>query len=252
MQETSWNEILKSVLAVCSQTPPAQRVVAFDADGTLWPFDLGETYFKHQISKKWIADLPADPWQHYRKQKSSGDPRPAYAWLAQIHKGYSLTQVHAWADEVFLKIPGDKFFPFVSNLMKELIKLHCRIYIVTASVRWAIEPGALALGLKRDSVLGVETLVDPSGIVTDQVIAPITYREGKVQKLLLATGGVAPLLAFGNSEGDKELLESASRQGGLAVAITSTRPGHELYATESKLQDLAKQNSWHRFSIGNS
>ena len=40
----------------------AHPIAAFDADGTLWDMDMGEHFFQHQISKKLLPDLPADPW----------------------------------------------------------------------------------------------------------------------------------------------------------------------------------------------
>ena len=58
-----------------------------------------------------------------------------------------------------------------------------QVFIVTASIKWAVEPGAEALGLSKDQVIGIETLVD-HGLVTAKQHGFISYRDGKVQAWL--------------------------------------------------------------------
>lgn len=217
---------------------------AFDADGTLWSNDLGENYFKYQIREKLLPNLPASPWEYYRKWKSSGDPRPAYLWLAQIHEGQSLATVQGWAEAALLDAGFDYFFDEQRHLIEYLQSRDVAVYIVTASVKWAVEPAALRLGLSRDNVIGVSTQVK-NGVISNQQDGFITYRQGKADALLAKTNGVKPFLGSGNSPGDIELLKTATR---VRLAIQSAPHGHELYASESELAQIASSENWLRFS----
>ena len=116
---------------------------------------------------------------------------------------------------------------------------------MTASVRWAVEPGALRLGLRHEDVIGVETAVR-NGTVTDRAAGHMTYREGKFEALLLKTQGQRPFLSSGNTMGDFQLLQSATK---VALAVGAAPEGHELFATEEKLRSEAKAHGWlsHRF-----
>lgn len=82
------------------------------------------------------------------------------------------------------------------------------VYVVTASIKWAVEPGALFLGIPADNVIGVNTKVH-NGVITDQIDGVVTWHEGKVDGLLKKTNK-APFFAAGNTIGDLALLELAT------------------------------------------
>ena len=219
-------------------------VAAFDADGTLWDTDLGEAFFQWQIRNCPLVlptEAQTDPWIYYRKMKSSGDPRPAYLWLAQINKGHSLSQVRQWADAFLDEIKPLPIFEAQKQLIQLLIENQVQVYIITASVKWAVEPGARLLGLANENVLGVSTAVDNKGLITDQGIFPITYKEGKLEALLKHTHGVAPILSAGNTTGDLYLLKGSQ---GLSIAVGATPRDHELFSTEEQLRQEALKNNW--------
>lgn len=220
-------------------------IAAFDADGTLWNTDLGENFFRWQIRQKVLSGLPIDPWNHYWTWKDSGDPRPAYLWLAQINSGHSLRQVRSWAQSAVDSISPLDIFPDVSRIIRYLQAEKVSIYIVTASVRWAVEPGAAALGISEDHVLGIETAVR-QGEVTDEPAGTITYREGKVKALLAATQGNPPFFSCGNSIGDDALLRCSSH---LRLAVSAAPEDSQLFGSEEKLREIAQSQSWlyHRF-----
>lgn len=215
---------------------------AFDADGTLWDTDLGESFFDFLIDNKKV-DLPTDPWNYYLSEKKK-DPKKAYLWLAQICKGFDLQTVQDWASENVSQLK-----PPIFNAQADLIKYFknegVEVYIVTASIKWAVEPGARLLGLTNESVIGVETEIE-DGKVTDRQKGPITYRQGKVDAFLKKSNNSYPFFCSGNSEGDQELLMSAQ---GIALAVSATRPDDPLYRTERNLLKLAEEKGWltHRF-----
>lgn len=216
---------------------------AFDADGTLWEFDLGESFFKYQIENK-LIELPPNPWKHYRDWKESGDPRPAYLWLAQVNKGQKLTTVQKWADDCVASLAPVPIFEGQKRLIEFFQKRSIPVFIVTASVKWSVEAGAKLLNIPIENVIGVSTKIK-NGIITDEQEGIITYRSGKVEALLQKTNGIKPIFASGNSMGDSELLKSAK----VALAVSSAALGHELYDNEQKLYTEAKANKWltHRF-----
>lgn len=247
MKYKNWSDLiwqnLKSALkeekASVSGGPP---IAAFDADGTLWHTDLGENFFRYQIAHSGLKDLPPDPWEHYSKWKSSGDPRPAYLWLAQINKGRKFSEVQAWAKQAVETLTPLPVFEEQRKWIEILLNEGVEVFVVTASVKWAVEPAAKRLGIDEKHVLGVETAVD-NGVVTDRAHGFMTYREGKPSALLKVTGGRRPFFASGNTGGDTALLESATRVR-LAVRTNPSIQSDELIASEGSLFKEATQKGW--------
>jgi phosphoserine phosphatase len=216
---------------------------AFDADGTLWDFDLGETFFHYQIQNSRL-NLPRSPLQYYLDMKAK-NPQQAYLWLAQINQGKSIDQVRTWAEECVQKYGNLPIFPDVRELIEFLKSKNVIVYVVTASIKWAVEPGAKRLGIPFDQVLGVQTKII-NGLVSDQQEGEITYRHGKPLALLNSNQGVDPILCAGNTTGDLQLLESSI---GIKLALGSSGAGEDIHATESELANIAKERGWfyHKF-----
>lgn len=236
-----WNRIhttLDQVLKVDSAP-----VAAFDADGTLWDTDLGETFFHYQIDNG-LVPLPKHPWEHYEHMKTI-DPRKAYLWLAQICKGHSLEEVRTWAAAALKNHHPVPVLEEQRKIIDLFISKGVQIYIVTASVKWAVEPGARMLGLDFDNVIGIETETQ-NDIVTETQKGMISYREGKVEALLAKTGGKKPFFASGNTMGDYQLLQSATH---LSLAVSAASRDDRIYKTEFELQEKATEHGWqkHRF-----
>jgi hypothetical protein len=209
-------------------------IAAFDADGTLWDADLGENFFQYQIDNKCVP-LPANTFEHYLElKKINNDPRDAFLWLAQINKNQSIEQVRIWAKNAFVQIQPNPIF-----------NDHVKVFIVTASIKWSVEPGAIALGIPVENIVGVETYVE-NNIITDRAIQPVTYKEGKVTALLAKTNGQLPFLASGNTMGDFELLTAATN---IRLAVSAASHDDSNYRTEMELIRHADKNNWlnHRF-----
>lgn len=238
-----WNQIELTLKRLKSESVPL--IAAFDADGTLWDIDLGENFFQYQIDNKQVP-LPTDPWNHYFEMKKvDDDPCNAYVWLAQINAGKKLSEVQNWAQKAFDEIQPKPIFSEQKKLIDLLLKNSVQVYIVTASIKWAVEPGARALGLTSENVIGVETEV-VDGVITDKAILPITYRQGKVDALLKKTSQKLPFLCSGNSIGDYELLKCATH---LQLAVSAASRDDKLFKSENELSQKAQQHNWwsHRF-----
>lgn len=236
-----WKQIHSTLDLVLKED--SHPVAAFDADGTLWDTDLGESFFHYQIDHKLVA-LPDNPWNHYLEMKAK-NPEAAYLWLAQICKGHELTEVHAWAKSALKLLPPVPVFSEQQKLIQLFLDRGVKVYIVTASIKWAVEPGTSFYGLSYDNVIGIETEVD-NGIISDRQKGPISYKAGKVTALLEKTGGKKPFFASGNTMGDFELLKSATH---LRLAVSAASRDDRIYKTEFELAEQASQNGWlaHRF-----
>jgi phosphoserine phosphatase len=238
-----WTQIKNTIFDLKKNNQ--KLIAAFDADGTLWDTDLGENFFQYQIDHKQIP-LPSEPYQEYLNKKViNNDPRSAYLWLAQINAGKNIEDVSAWANLAFESIQPKPIFDEQKKLIDLFLENSVDVFIVTASIKWAVEPGARAIGLTNDAVIGVETLVE-NNLITDKPILPITYRQGKVDALLKKTNGAKPFFASGNSSGDIELLKSATH---LRLAVSAASRDDKLFRSEKELIDIAIENNWlnHRF-----
>ncbi len=212
---------------------------AFDADGTLWNTDLGEGFFKYQIQNKLLTQLPENPWTHYRNMKAATPP-PAYLWLAQVNAGRPINEIRQWAQDYVNHIQPMPLFKEQQKLIQILHRYHVKVFVVTASIKWSVEPGAKLYQIPQQNVLGVQTEVH-DGLITDIQEGPITWKNGKIQALLQQTQGVAPFLCCGNTMGDISLLEAATK---FSIAVTSVDSDHELFGSEMELQKLATQRGW--------
>ncbi len=238
-----WQKIETALKEVKARGEPLYA--AFDADGTLWDTDLGENFFQYQIDQNQV-ELPKDPWDHYYNlKKVDNDPRSAYMWLAQINKSKPLDQVKAWAQEAFNLVQPNPIFSEQLKLIHYLKSNGVQIYIVTASIKWAVEPGARALGLTEDNVIGVETEVQ-NGLVTDIPVLPVTYRLGKTEALMKKTNKQRPFLCAGNTIGDLELLLSATH---IQLAVSAASRDDRIFGNERELLQKAVEFNWlgHRF-----
>ncbi|WII70798.1 HAD family hydrolase [Bdellovibrio sp. 22V] len=236
-----WNRINTTLDQVLKED--SSPVAAFDADGTLWDIDLGETFFHYQIDNK-LVPLPPHPWEHYEDMKALHPPT-AYLWLAQICKGQSLQQIYSWAKAAVIEQAPLPIFLEQKKLIDLFLSRGVRVYVVTASVKWAVEPGAEMLGLRKEDVLGVETVVEKD-LVTDVQKGMITYRQGKVDALLHATQGKKPFFCSGNTMGDFQLLQASTH---LSLAVSAASRDDKLFKTEYELQQNAENFQWlsHRF-----
>jgi phosphoserine phosphatase len=231
---------LRGMIEVQADRHRDRRIAAFDADGTLWDTDLGEAFFDFQI-KNCGLKLPPDPWNHYLQWKEK-DPVAAYLWLAQINVGQPIATVEKWAAEAVAARKPLPYFASVRRTIEFLRVLNFEIYVVTASIQWAVAPAVAELGILPERVIGIRTKVK-NGIVTDEQDGDITWNEGKPKALLKVTGQKPPIFCAGNTTGDLQLLESST---GACLAITSSNTTGSLRQSEDRLQHHARRVGWLR------
>ena len=238
---TTFLNKLQSRLEDIIKKTPGPHYAAFDADGTLWGEDLSEQLFQYQIDNCQLSTLEdKDPWDYYLTTKAE-DPVKAYLWLAQINAGQPLSKVRVWARQASEK-KETHIFESQKKWITWLKEKNIEVFIVTASIQWAVEFMAHQVGVNPDHVLGIKTQVDNKGLVTDKQEGPITWREGKALAFLNHTRGVPPVFACGNTYGDISLLEISV--GDKLCIQTQTGKKKSLYEEEEKLRLYAEKRNW--------
>jgi HAD superfamily phosphoserine phosphatase-like hydrolase len=204
-----------------------------DADGTLWSDDIGEGFLKALIQDHALMSPEArgDVWATYedkvRRDKASG-----YAWAAQVMAGLPEDVVrHRAADFARTFVP-EHLYPSMKTLLGEAKARGCETWIVSASNQWIVEAAAPLLGLEPSHAVGIRVAVE-AGKLTSKVVAPVTYKAGKVSAIAKFIGR-DPTLVTGDSFGDVEMLASALHVGLLVQHDYSDR----------SLLALARASGW--------
>jgi phosphoserine phosphatase len=238
----SYVENLKSEILKALDDPSANKIAAFDADGTCWFSDVGRDFYDYQITKGFFKDSPLS-WEDYFEQESVGMTQ-GLLWLAQILKGFHIDEVRAFGKK-FNQDVRPHFIDHQTEIIQFLKSQGVEVYIVTASVKWTIEAAAEEIGISSDNVIGVETDVQ-DGIITDIQKGHMTWAEGKVKALLDRTGGKKPFYVSGNTMSDVPMMHQASH---IAKLIHSASEDHGIYSSELKAFEEARKNGWRFFDF---
>ncbi len=221
-----------------------RKVAVFDADGTLWRGDIGESFFKYQIKKHWLTPkkigMPegTDLWNLYWNEVNNGDKAKAYAWLAQWCAGTSIQDMERWCLEFMKNQREISVFESMRTLTHSLMNAGFEVWVVSASPLWPVLEGVKGFGVQPDHVVGVSVEV-VNGILTDKIVTPISYREGKVE-VIKKRIGIEPLLVAGNTLWDKDMLEMATE---VSLVIHSEKEDEPNYQSEKELADYALQKN---------
>lgn len=217
----------------------AKPIAAFDADGTLWNTDMGEYFFHYQVKNNLLPNLPKNPLDFYQELFDQ-DAKAAFLWLVQINKNRPLTEIRKWTQRAFDEFKNFPVFDDVLEIIHFLQTKKVKIYIVTASMKWAVEPAAKSLGLSADQIIGVTTKI-VNELVTDEPEGIMTWQEGKATRILSEIAPHQPFFCAGNTMGDLALLEAATH---LRLVNCALPPQHLIYESEQRLIEVAKARNW--------
>ena len=181
----------------------AGRNVVFDADGTLWRGDAGEDFLRHALHQR----LFQGRYETYERLLADSHAR-AYGWCVEVMAGLEVDVVQRACDAFFEARFQGRIFPFVRPLLGALTRAGCVPWICSASPRWAVLPGARALGIDEAHVIGVTCALEGQTL-TGRVDQPVPVGAGKVT--WLERGGVRPALGVGNGDLDLDMLAHAER-----------------------------------------
>ena len=264
----SWNDgpvkaaILDFVRSVTAPgetfVPPADRIVTFDNDGTLWcekPLYIQADFIVRRFAEM-VREDPRRAGEQPYKAVVEGDA----AWLADVYAhvpelvkgvteafgGITTEAFDAAAREFFASAThptlGRPYTQVVFRPMRELVDFlgasDFRVYICSAGGRDFVRAVCEQVyGLPRDRVIGSSTTLeyrDGDLYRTAGVEQPIDDGPGKPVHIWARTGR-KPLLAGGNADGDVAMLESAR----FALLIHHDDPAREFAYDEGAERALA-------------
>lgn len=238
----SYVENLKSEIEAALQDPQANKIAAFDADGTCWFSDVGRDFYDYQIKKGFFKEK-ALTWEDYNAQEAV-DIKQGLLWLAQILKGFHIDEVRAFGKD-FNQNMRPHFIEHQAEIISFLKSHGVEIYIVTASVKWTIEAAAEEIGILADNVIGVETELE-DGVITDIQKGHLTWADGKVKALLDRTKGEKPFFVSGNTMSDVPMMHEASH---IAKLIHSAKEDHGIFESELNALKEAQKHNWRFFDF---
>ncbi len=200
--------------ALIAASPPGS-VAVFDADGTLWADDIGESFFEWLIEGRrllgvdYSRDIFADYVALCERDKAVG-----YGSIGPIMAGIEEETLNRWCADYFAAHFEARIFKAQAALVDRLHGAGWQVWIVSASPRWIVAAGGVRLGIPAARSLGVDVVVE-GGVLTDRLIEPVPCGPGKAA-LIEARVGVRPTLASGNAMTDLEMMLMAT---GLTLAI---------------------------------
>ncbi len=207
-------------------------LACFDADGTLWAEDIGEGMLRWLAAGGLLPSVRA-PWQQVWEEYEARvreDRCAGYAWAVAIMEGLREEEIIRWSRQFAAAWPN--YRPKMVGLLRGLCAAGGEVVIVTASNRWLVEAAAERMGLPDIRILGIETRVR-DGVLTGEVVRPVTCRGGKVEAIRERLGRM-PDLAVGDSVGDLEMLEASGR-----VVVVGRRSD-----PSAQMVRLARERGW--------
>jgi HAD superfamily phosphoserine phosphatase-like hydrolase len=208
-----------------------RRVACFDADGTLWTEDIGESFLRWLLAGPLEHLVAADP-QVYEKyeERVRRSLTDGYGWAVQLMAGLKEADVARWAKQHAAAWPN--YRPAMLALVRGLAAAGIEVWLVSASNHWVVAATGMRVGLPFERTIGVRVEVD-GGTITDRIVQPMPCEGGKVLAIDKFIGR-RPDLAVGDGLGDLAMLESAAAQ--LCVGLKVRR--------DAPLLRVAKERGW--------
>ncbi|MCB1827447.1 MAG: haloacid dehalogenase-like hydrolase [Coxiellaceae bacterium] len=265
--------------------PEQQRIAVFDNDGTLWAEQpmYFQLYFAIDRIKALAAQHPE--WQQQEPFASvlrgdlqavlAGGEKALLKLIMVSHAGMTTAQfekiVTDWLTTAKHPITHQPYTQMVYQPMLELIAYlkanHFEVYIVTGGgIEFVRAFSEKVYGIPRENVIGssIKTTFEiQQGVPVLMRLAEINFIDDGAGKPvgINAHIGRKPIAAFGNSVGDKEMLQwTQSGEGARLMMLVHHDDAKRewAYGANSKigtfsdaLMATAKKNGWHVISIKN-
>ncbi|MDE0151849.1 MAG: HAD family hydrolase [Bdellovibrionales bacterium] len=219
----------------------SHKIAVFDADGTLWPEDVGFGFFEYQVKNNLLPykDFFKSIDECYKENKIK-----TCSIILQKNKGVLFDQYLSWCQS-FFKTDPLTIFSFQKELIKYLKKLDVTVYVVSASPQWVVQQAVRHYELPVDVVVGLKTVVDDKRVITDQLVYPLSMDSGKVTAFLERSKNIYPFFASGNTVSDLDLLESSTH---IKCVVAKAQKEERQYESEQVLLSIARQKNWFYFS----
>ena len=262
---------------------PEDRVATFDMYGTVLLEKPAYSLFTFAIPliKAAAADKPALLERPHVKAIVDGDmkyfakagkfgPEGLYATLLETHSGKTEAQYAADANTFLFKQKHPRFqVPYAETVYRPMLEMirylkdsGFRVYICSGSditfIRAMIET---SIGLPVENAIGtqvvttwIETANGSEFRREHAFVEPVNDEKGKPVNILRMIGK-RPIIAVGNSEGDRDMLEYSDDKDpatpDLQMIVNHDDPDREYEYAVEKVNHLAAENGWQVISIKN-
>ncbi|MGB5620295.1 MAG: HAD family hydrolase [Desulfobacterales bacterium] len=262
---------------------PEDRVATFDMDGTVLLEKPAYSLFTFAIPliKAAAADKPALLERPHVKAIVDGDmkyfakagkfgPEGLYATLLETHSGKTEAQYAADANTFLFKQKHPRFqVPYAETVYRPMLEMirylkdsGFRVYICSGSdiafIRAMIET---SIGLPVENAIGtqvvttwIETANGSEFRREHAFVEPVNDEKGKPVNILRMIGK-RPIIAVGNSEGDRDMLEYSDDKNpatpDLQMIVNHDDPNREYEYAVEMVNHLAAENGWQVISIKN-
>jgi phosphoserine phosphatase len=270
---TSWREgpakqaILDFVTAATTPGPAfvavADRIAAFDNDGTLWVEQPLPPQFDF-VFRKWAAEVKADPSlaerqpykavitrdQSFFAGVAGQDPEAVGALMTAFARSWQGTapaefeaQVREWLETVKQPTLGRRYIELVYKPMLELLDLlkanDFRVFVCSGGGRDFMRVFAEETwGIYRENVIGTAAeyhYADGRIVRGEHALGGLDIGPGKPEHIFARTGRL-PVFAGGNADVDIEMLESAT----FSILVNHDDADREFAYTSGGEASLAK------------
>lgn len=253
--------------------PPNKRIAVFDLDGTL----VSERPHYFEVSaatKKLIADANSNPdlrsKQPYKAAIENDDDYIGENGEEVVMKASENELITDFQKRVSkfmqnehhpkLHIPYDYlFYKPMKELISTLKSYGFKVYIVSTSQQEYVRAfSENCLGIGPENVIGTMVAFEAQGDVSNQnfiqknaIWEPHNANIGKVYRIRERTGAL-PVFAFGNSSGDKEMLEiTSSNPISMSLLLDHDDSIREYEYHSKSMIDEAEKRGWKVVSIKN-
>ena len=193
-------------------SPKNKKIIlaAFDFDGTLTTKDtfLAFVRFTHGFPRMILGFLRFSPWFVLMKMGRYSNGALKERIFAYFYRGASYVQFVQWGKDF-----SHEAISMLNTSMLKRLQWHASnghtLCVVTASIDEWVRPICLKLGV--DEVIATRVEVSSEGTLTGSFSSPNCYGAQKVRRLfeVYPQCRIGYLYAYGDSRGDKELLDFA-------------------------------------------
>jgi phosphoserine phosphatase len=214
-----------------------RKIAVFDGDGTV----IGQVphYLADECLYAYANENPKRKTELVELMKAQSNVSMEYVQnRVRFMSGDSLNYWRELGEKHFRKYYSDKIFAPMKSLINLLQKNNFEVWIISASPESMYQKFlSNAFDIPITHVIGVKSVIR-NGIITDEIIPPVPQDHGKKEAIESFVQD-RPLLAAGNSRGDKEMIEYASMLRMIVNPDEHVAPDQ----TESIAQ-YAKENNW--------
>lgn len=225
-------EILSSILqakeSILKIEEDAEFITIWNFDNTILDGDSSEGRSDREASFKGLGQVAIEAgfskkyppqggfaqfMQDYEEMEKQNEPK-AYAYMAQMLAGAKEKDVLNLALGYFRKTLKSYLYKTAVDLIRSLQENGIKTYILTASPQIFVQGAGPLLNIPLNEIFGMQSEVK-NGLLTDQMVLPLTTRQGKVEKIKQIVGQkkIYVLAGFGNNnENDMVFLKWIASQ----------------------------------------